>query len=73
MNHYQWDENKVLASDIYVDVSNGPISVIIDRDGFGRCYSTLLYFILISHNQHNSELGKMLENNSKGPNLPRPQ
>lgn len=55
MKHYQWDENKVLASDIYVNVSNGPISVIydrdkqIDRDGFGGCYSTLLYFILITN------------------------
>lgn len=24
MKHYQWDQNKVLASDIYVNVSNGP-------------------------------------------------
>lgn len=55
MKHYQWDENKVLASDIYVNVSNGPKSVIYDRDkqihrdGFGGCYSTLLYFMLITN------------------------
>lgn len=58
MKLYQWEE--VLASVIYVNVSNGTISVIIDRDkqidrdGFGDYSSKQLYSIVHIHNQHNS-------------------